>query len=382
MICKRFINGVDGSFFLFGPRGTGKTTWLKAAYPDALNISLLVGDVRRELRAYPERLENYLVGLPHGGTVIIDEIQRAPMLLDSVHRLMDERRGYRFILTGSSARKLKRNANIDLLGGRAVKRMCHPFLASEMGKDFDLESALKYGMIPLVRYPEVGSSEDVLRTYLDLYLEEEVTAEGVIRNLDSFARFLRTATFSHASVLSVSEIAREAGVKRTTIDAYFDILEEMLVTARLPVFAKRAKRQLIGHDKFYFFDTGVFRALRPKGSLDNPHEIDGACLEGLVFQQLRAWNDYLGAPNELYFWRTKNGVEVDFVIYGSNCFKAIEVKNSVRVDRSDATSLEAFHKDYPESEPMLLYRGARPVKVTENVTAVPVSDFLKALEPS
>lgn len=292
---------------------------------------------------------------------------------------MDEHRGLRFIMTGSSARKLKRNANADLLGGRAAKRMCHPFLASEMGEDFRLEDALRYGMIPLVRYPESGTPEEILRTYLELYLEEEISTEGVIRNLDSFSRFLQVVSFSHASVLSISAIAREAGVKRSTIDAYFAILDEMLVSARLPVFAKRAKRQLVGHDKFYFFDTGVFRTLRPKGPLDNPNEIDGACLEGLVFQHLRAWNDYQDTPNSLYFWRTKSGVEVDFVVYGENAFQAYEVKNSARADRSDASGLEAFLTDYPEAEATLLYRGPRRMKLTDRVTAVPVEDFLMGL---
>ena len=140
------------------------------------------------------------------------------------------------------------------------------------------------------------------KSYLELYLEEEIATEGVIRNLDSFARFLQIASFSHGSVLSLSGIAREAGIKRSTLDAYFDIIEEMMIATRLPVFTRRAKRQLIGHDKFYFFDTGVFLTLRPKGPLDNPNEIDGVCLEGLVFQHLRAWNDYLDEPNELFFW--------------------------------------------------------------------------------
>ncbi len=377
---KRAMKDRPGSYFLFGPRGTGKTTWLKEQFPDAVTITLLASDIRRELRTYPERLENYLSGVNEGSTVVIDEIQRAPGLLDIVHNLMDARRKIRFVMTGSSARKLRRNAGTDLLGGRAARRMCHPFIASEMGGDFKLDEALKYGMIPLVRYPESGTPDEILKTYLSLYLEEEIAAEGIVRNLDSFARFLQVASFSHASVLSASTIARESGVKRSTIDAYFDILEDMLVTARLPVFTRRAKRQLVGHDKFYFFDCGVFRSLRPRGPLDNPNEIDGACLEGLVFQHLRAWNDYKDNPSQLYYWRTKNGVEVDFVIYGESTFKAIEVKNSSYAEKKDASGLEAFHTDYPEAQTMLLYRGSRRVKLTENVDAIPVEEFLLSLE--
>lgn len=377
---QRCLRDVPGSYFLFGPRGTGKTTWLKQQIPNAQMISLLDADIRRDLRGFPERLRNYLKPPSVSDVVIIDEVQRAPELLDSVHQLMDEDRGYRFVLTGSSARKFKRNVSADLLGGRALKRMCHPFIASEMGPDFVLEDALQLGMIPLVRYPKSGTPQSVLKTYLSLYLEEEVSTEGLIRNLGTFSRFLQTASFSHASLLSLSAIAREAGVKRSTLDSYFQILEDMLITSRLPVFAKRAKRQLVGHDKFYFFDTGVFRALRPKGPLDNPQEIDGACLEGLVYQHLRAWNDYLDNPNELFFWRTKAGLEVDFVVYGENVFSAYEVKNSSRVDRSDARSLEAFHEDYPQAELQILYRGERHVQVTEHVKAVPVQEFLLGLE--
>lgn len=379
MSIKRLLKDVDSSYFLFGPRGTGKSTWLAEQFPHATTISLLDPAMRRELRAYPERLRNYVgIGKPNQ-TVVIDEIQRAPELLDVVHDLMESALDCRFILTGSSARKLKRNANADLLGGRALKRMCHPFIAREMGSDFNLEDALRFGMLPLVRYPKRGSPGSILRTYLSLYIEEELVTEGVIRKVDSFLRFLEIASFSHASILSASAIAREAEVKRSTVDTYFDILEEMLIISRLPVFSKRAKRQLVGHDKIYFFDAGVYRELRPKGPLDRPSEIDGAGLEGLVYQHLRAWNDYLDEPNRLYFWRTRSGVEVDFVIYGAATFMAVEVKNAARVDRGDASGLEAFHADYPEAELVLLYRGEHRQRVTENVTAIPVSEFLLSL---
>ncbi len=379
MNIKRLLKDTEGSYFLFGPRGTGKSTWLEEIFPKAQTISLLDPSIRRELRAFPERLRNYVhAGLPEQ-TIVIDEIQRAPALLDVVHQLLESNLDCRFILTGSSARKLKRNVDADLLGGRAAKRMCHPFLAREMGRDFNLDDALRLGMIPLVRYPKRGSPETVLRTYLDLYIEEELITEGVIRKVEPFLRFLEVASFSHASVLSASAVAREAEVKRSTVDTYFDMLEEMLIISRLPVFTKRAKRQLVGHDKIYFFDAGVFRTLRPKGPLDCASEIEGACLEGLVYQQLRAWNDYLDEPNRLYFWRTRSGSEVDFVVYGQNTFKAIEVKNAAKVYRADASGLEAFHADYPEAELVLLYRGERRMRVTDNVVAVPVQDFLCAL---
>jgi len=379
---KRMIAAAKGSFFLFGARGTGKSVWLKERFPNALTVSLLNVAKRREMRANPQLLRALVEGAGRTKDIVIDEIQRAPELLDVVHALMDEKRGYRFILTGSSARKLKRNASADLLGGRAVLRYCHPFMASELGKAFSLERALQVGMIPLVLNSPPETPEDILSTYLDLYLQEEVTSEGVIRNLDAFARFLEAASFSHGQLLSASAVARDAGVKRSTVDGYFKILEDMLITRSLPVFTKRAKRNLVGHDKYYFFDTGVFRALRPKGPLDRPSEIDGACLEGLVFQHLTAWNDYSGNENALHFWRTKAGVEVDFVVYGPHAFHALEVKNADKVTRHDAAGLEAFHADYPEATCTLLYRGADALKLTEHCLALPVERFFGNLVPN
>ena len=250
-----------------------------------------------------------------------------------------------------------------------------------MGCDFNLTDALQLGMIPLVRYPIAQEPQAVLRTYLDLYLQEEVINEGVVRYLDVFSRFLETASFSHGSVLSASAIARDAGVKRSTVDSYFAILEEMLVTTRLPVFTKRAKRETIAHGKFYFFDAGVYRALRPKGPLDRPEEIDGVALEGLVHQHLRAWLDYSGERNALYFWRTRSGVEVDFIVYTPAEFVAIEVKNAAKIRTEDLAGLKAFKHDYPESRTLLLYRG-RQQTIVDGILIVPVERFLKGIVPN
>lgn len=371
----------DGSFFLLGPRGTGKTMWLGHQFPNAVTINLLEADVRRSLTARPESLVDIVAANADKSTFIIDEIQRVPVLLDTVHDLIEKNRDKRFILTGSSARKFKRAQGIDLLGGRAIKCLCHPFLAAEMGSDFNLIDALQLGMIPLVRYPIGQEPQTVLRTYLDLYLQEEVINEGVIRNLDVFSRFLETASFSHGALLSASAIAREAGVKRSTVDSYFEILEEMLVTTRLPVFTKRAKRETIAHSKFYFFDAGVYRALRPKGPLDMPDEIDGMALEGLVQQHLRAWLDYSGERNALYFWRTRAGLEVDFIVYTPREFVAIEVKNSTRTRTEDLSGLKAFNRDYPECRTILLNRGRQQTMI-DGILVAPVERFLKEIAPN
>ncbi len=377
---QRFIGTPKGSFFLFGPRGTGKTVWLSSRFPDAFTVNLLDAPTRRSLTARPERLVDIVDANADRSVFVIDEIQRVPDLLDIVHDLIEKRRTLRFVMTGSSARKIKRAKDADLLGGRAVKCICHPFLATEMGADFRLDEALRLGMLPLVRYPIAQEPEAVLATYLDLYLQEEILNEGIVRNLDVFSRFLETASFSHGSVLSASAVAREAGVRRSTVDGYFDILDELLVTSRIPVFAKRAKREVIAHRKLYFFDAGVYRALRPKGPLDRPDEIDGMALEGLVFQQLQTWLDYSGERNALFFWRTRGGREVDFIVYTPAEFVAIEVKNAAKVQPSDLSGLRAFQEEYPECRTILLNRG-REQYLCNGILVAPVERFLKGLVP-
>lgn len=364
-----------GSFFLFGPRGTGKTLWLQQQYPDALYINLLLPQTRRRLEAVPGRLKELVDGSPGATTVVIDEIQRVPALLDLVHHLIEKEKNKRFILTGSSTRKLK-HSGVNLLAGRASLRKCHPFIFSELGEVLNADLALTNGMIPLV----LGSPnpEESLAAYIDLYLKEEIQQEGFVRNLGDFARFLETVSFSHGSVLNQSEVARECEVERKTVAGYMGILEDMMLSHRLPVFAKRAKRQLIRHEKFYLFDTGVFRQLRPKGPLDRPSEIDGTALEGLVMQNLRAWADYSSEEIKLYYWRTKSGTEVDFVVYSENSFVAIEVKNSDQVRKKQLRGLKSFLEDYPEAKGYLLYRGNDLLRI-DGIYCVPWERFLMGL---
>jgi len=374
---KRLLRCPDRSFFLLGPRGTGKSTWLRMRMPEACFVDLLSPEICQRFTANPDRLREVVGGNADRQTFVLDEIQRVPALLSVVHQLIEARPELRFILTGSSSRKLKR-AGVDLLAGRALLTTCHPFMAAELGDAFSLEDALKVGLVPLVLADK--DRESVLKAYLALYVREEVQMEGLVRNMESFARFLEAISFSHASLLSVAEVARECAVSRTTVEGYVSILEDLLIAVRLPAFAKRAKRKLIGHDKFFFFDAGVYRSIRPKGPLDRPAEIDGAALEGLVFQHLRAWNDYSGQPNTLYFWRTQAGLEVDFVVYGETELVAIEVKNAVKVSSQDLRSLKTFIQDYPEARAVLLYRGQEQF-LQDGVLCIPCERFLKALHP-
>ncbi len=323
------------------------------------------------------RLRDLVHAAPPAGTVVLDEVQRVPELLNVVHALLESRERRRFVLTGSSARKLRRGG-VDLLAGRAVLRTLHPFMASELDR-FDFPAALTRGLVPLV--VAADRPEDVLRAYASLYIDEEVRLEGWARNVGAFARFLEAISFSHGTVLNVANVAREAEVERKTVAGYIEVLEDLLLSFRVPVFTRRAKREVIAHTKLFLFDAGVFRALRPKGPLDRPEEIDGAALEGLVAQHLRAWIAYRGNDAELFFWRTRSGVEVDFIVYGKAGFWAIEVKNTARVHAADLRGLEAFVSDYPQAEALLLYRGTRRER-RGGIWILPVEEFLRDLRPA
>jgi len=374
----RFFQDLNQNYFLFGPRGTGKSTWILEMLGNAVRIDLLDPEVFRAYSARPERLRQVAEAQETGATIIVDEIQKVPQLLDVVHQLIERHAGWRFVLTGSSARKLKRSG-VDLLAGRAVVKTMHPFMAAELGKGFSLEDALATGTIPLVA--SSPSPEQAIKAYASLYLKEEVQMEGLVRNIGAFSRFLESISFSHGTVLNVSDVARDCQVERKTVEGYISILEDLLLGFRIPVFSKRAKRHLSSHPKFYYFDAGVFRSLRPTGPLDAPQEIEGAALEGMVAQHLRAWNAYGANVCQLYFWRTKSGNEVDFIFYGQDTFYAIEVKNTARVYGKMLRGLIAFREDYPEARTCLLYRGKERLKV-KGILCLPVEEFLINLRPN
>jgi predicted AAA+ superfamily ATPase len=373
----RWMNPPEGSYFLFGPRGTGKSTWLLHHYPEAVRIDLLLGDEERRFSGHPERIREVVHAMQPGSTLIIDEIQRAPQLLPEVHALMEGKRHIQFIMTGSSARKLRRAVS-DLLGGRALLRHMGPFFASELGDRFVLEKALRIGLIPLIW--ESTNSQERLRNYLNLYLKEEVHAEGLVRQFGDFSRFLEVASFSYGSVWTSTEIGREAGVKRSTVDNYLQILEDLFLAFSIPVFTRRAKRRLIAHSKFYFFDAGIYRALRPQGILDNDQEIDGFALEGLVAQHLRAWVLAQEHPHTLSFWRTQTKLEVDFVVYGPRGFWAIEVKRSSNLGPADVRGLAAFKEEYPEAYALLVTPTQRR-EMYRGFPVVPIKEFLLNITP-
>ncbi len=365
------------SFFIFGPRGTGKTAWLKSKLDlnDCVYIDLLDNLTYRTLSGRPERLIEYIKP-GFKGRVIIDEVQKVPALLDEVHRLIESNH-YRFILTGSSARKLKQKG-VNLLAGRAIRYTMHPLVIQELGDAFQLEHALTFGMLPATY--TYSDPAGYLATYVDTYLREEVMQEGLTRNVSAFSRFLEIASFSQGSTINASAIAAEVGIDRQVIQNYFSILKDLLLAHYLPAFTKRAKRRLITSEKFYYFDAGVYYHLRPKGILDIPSEIAGASLETLFYQSALALIAYHELNSQLYYWRTTAGVEVDFVAYGEENISAFEIKHSRTIQNKMLTGLKHFKQDYPMAKCYILYLGSQTLHLSDNITAIPFVEGLKKLD--
>lgn len=365
------------SWFVFGPRGTGKTHWLKNQFAGATYLDLLESRTFNLLSADPQRLEG-LIPLQPETPIIIDEIQKIPELLNEVHRLIESRK-LSFIMTGSSARKLRREG-VNLLGGRANTLHFHPLTAVELGSSFQLEKALRFGLLPSLYDPDKTCDPgQYLQSYVQTYLKEEVLQEGLTRNLTAFSRFLEAASLSQAQPLNISEVARECQIKRKQAESYFGILEDLLVGIMVPPFTKRAHRRLMAHPKFFFFDAGVFRAMRPTGPLDTPAEMDGPALETLVLQHLRALISWKHANIKLHYWRTATGLEADFVLYGDGLFLAIEVKRKRSLSRSDLQGLKTFADEYPEAKRLMLYGGDHPQNL-QGIRILPLAHFFPQLQ--
>lgn len=364
----------DKSFFLFGPRATGKTSLIKSRYPDGLYIDLLDFQTYQSLLANPGRLQK-IIPPNFDKYIIIDEIQRVPELLNEVHRSIESPDHHRFILTGSSARKLRRQGT-NLLAGRALTYHLHPLSAIEMKDDFNLSDALRYGSLPAIF--SSSDRDKYLSSYVGTYLQEEIMQEGLTRNLSDFARFLEIASFSVGSPVNTSSIAREVMIGRKVVENYFSILHDLMLGYFLPVFTRRAKRKLVAHPKFYFFDTGVYRALRPKGLIDSASEIGGHALENLFFQNLLAINDSLALKYNFFYHQTVGGSEVDFVVYGPKGFFAFEIKSSFSPSPSFLRGLKAFGEEYPEAKLYLIYTGERKLYFG-NITVLPLTYALHHL---
>ncbi len=375
MYTRKFKYPKSQSFFLLGPRGTGKSTWVKNEFPQALYIDLLDEATFQDYLRNPELFSLKLNLAMPDQWVIVDEVQRIPGLLNYVHQHIENKKT-KFILTGSSARKLKKET-ANLLAGRALLRNFNTLTTEELGSDFDLKKSLLYGHLPMAYQTE--SPKAFLKSYVGMYLREEIQQESLVRNLSLFSKFLETAAFSQGQILSLQTIGTELGIDRKTVDQYFQILEDLLIGFRIPVFQKRAKRKMTVRPKFFFFDTGVYRTLRQQGPLDPIEEIDGVSVETLVFQNIKSHIENLGLHLQIYFYRTQNKHEVDFIIYGDDGFFAFEVKRTSKIRAADLQHIEEFKKDYPNSQSYFIYLGNEKLKTNSGVEIIPVQDFLTNL---
>jgi predicted AAA+ superfamily ATPase len=340
MYYERALVCPEESFFLLGPRGTGKSTWLRHQLPDAKFIDLLDERQRYRLMSQPGAFALELQAVASGSWVIVDEIQKMPDLLNEVHRFI-ETRGLRFALCGSSARKL-RKAGVNLLAGRALSRTLYPFQPDELPGTFDIEDALRYGTLPVAWGSRVR--EEKLEAYIMTYLKEEVQAEALVRNLPGFARFIAVAAILHGQAINATNIARDCGVSRPTVEAYLDILEQTLLCVRLPAYEGKLRVKERKHPKLFWVDPGLVRAAKQQLQPTLAAEERGHLFEGLVCTTLLAYRDYRRAFTDLRYWapNSSTAAEVDFLVIRNDRMVAIEVKSGAVFNETWCRGLRAF----------------------------------------
>lgn len=359
------------SVFLFGPRQTGKSTLLKTLFPSARSFNLLEANVFRELSTRPESLRESLT--PKDRIVVVDEVQRIPELLDEIHLLIEERKDLRFVLTGSSARTLKRKG-VNLLGGRARTLHLHPLVSAEL-LNIGIERRINFGSLPSV-YDSSDPRGD-LKDYVGTYLQEEIRAESMIRNLPSFSRFLEVAGLSNGQLINYASVGSDAQVPARTVKDYFQILEETWIGSFLNPFRKTKSRKAIATPKFYFFDVGVANILSRRGDVKSGSTEFGICLEHLIHQELRAYLSYKNIDDELSFWRPeRQESEVDFLI-GDHT--AIEVKASGRIDARDLKGLRLLMEEKKLKRKIIVCSERIERKVDGGIEIIPYQVFFKAL---
>jgi len=371
---QRMMELPERSFFLWGPRQSGKTTMLRKRFGDAHWIDLLRTDERIRYEREPFRLREETRALSPEQWVVIDEVQKVPALLDEVHGLMETERR-RFALCGSSARKIRRS-HANLLGGRAVRRELLGLSAHEIGKEFDLERMLNQG--PLPPHYLAADAEEALAGYVDLYLKEEILDEGLTRNLPVFADFLRAAATADTEIINFSNIARECCVATTTVRGYYKILVDTLLGAFVPAFTKRAKRRTQHAPKFYFRDVGMVNHLVKRGRVVAGGEAFGKAFENYVFHELSVFERVAGREFPVSYWRLSSGIEVDFVLGDAEI--AIEVKGKTRLQSRDTRNLRHFRDEHPEVRKLLLVCLEERSRVTdEGVNILPLQEFMDRL---
>lgn len=375
----------NANFFLFGPRQTGKSTLIKETFLEKNTVfyDLLLSKEYTRLLANPSLFKEEIEAMDKKIThVVIDEIQRVPELLDEVHHLIENSKIKRyFCLSGSSARKLKRT-NANLLGGRARIRYLFPLTHIELGEDFNLNHALRFGTLPPVYLSDDKNAKELLESYVEVYLEEEIKAEAIVRNVGAFVRFLKFASYENGNILNFSNIARETATSHKTIKEYFQILEDTLIGFFLLPYSKSIRKRLVKHPKFYLFDTGVKNALSRQLSLElEPGNKDfGDAFEHFVITEMVRLNRYRKTNYEFSFYRTSANAEVDLIIESPDrTIYAIEIKSSENPASSDFEGLKSFLEIQPKAIPICLCRAPRKRKV-KDILIYPWQEALRFLK--
>lgn len=364
-------NRLDEAMFLFGGRQTGKSTLLKERFPKAVYIDLLKSDVRNRFKQHPEEFRESLLRYPPETLVIVDEIQKVPDLLDEVHWLMVEK-GLWFILSGSSARKIKKSG-ANNLGGRAIPETLFPLVSAEI-PDFDLERAVQNGMIP--RHYAVANAQNRMRAYIDLYLKEEIIEEALVQNADEFVRFMEVAAIMDGEILNYENVASDCEVSANTVKAYYKILVDTLLGFEVPAYRKVIKRKLYKAPRFYYFDVGIANHLTKRYHLAPRTPEYGHAFEHLIMQEIAAYLGYTNSDEELTYWHTYENLEVDAVIGDARV--AIEIKSKEHIDHDDKKGVTEFAKEHPDTRQIIVSRD-RISRRSGDVDLYYVTDFFKAL---
>ena len=364
-------NRLDEAMFLFGARQTGKSTLLKERFPKAIYIDLLKSDVRNRFKQHPEEFRESLLRYPPETLVIVDEIQKVPDLLDEVHWLMVEK-GLWFVLSGSSARKIKKSG-ANNLGGRAIPETLFPLVSAEI-PDFDIERAVQNGMIP--RHYMVANARNRMRAYIDLYVKEEIIEEALVQNVDEFIRFMEVAAIMDGEILNYENVASDCGVSANTVKAYYKILVDTLLGFEVPAYRKVIKRKLYKSPRFYYYDIGIANHLTKRYQLAPKTPEYGHAFEHLIIQEIVAYLAYTNSDEELTYWHTYENIEVDAIIGDARV--AIEIKSTDHVDHGDKKGIMEFAKEHPNAKQILVSRD-RISRRSGNVDLYYVTDFFKAL---
>ena len=373
----RILQPSATSFFLFGPRGTGKSTWVDAHYSQAQRFDFLKNDVLLRYLGEPHRLRREVEGNVDGSWVVLDEVQKVPSLLDEVQSVMHDRHdNIKFCLTGSSARKLK-SSQANLLAGRAIQKSLFPLVSKELGADFDLERCLRFGTLPLV-YTRPDLAVQTLEAYVGTYLKEEIQQEALSRNLESFSRFLKVAALMNGQVVNVAGLSRDAGVSRPSVERYFSVLIDTLIGSWVPGWQPRIKVREKQNPKFYFFDGGVVRTIL--GTVRDPLDSfeRGILFENFVYNELRAAAHYLDVGGEIFYYRTPAGIEVDLIWSRGTKAMGIEIKSATEWRSEYGKGLHGLLEQGKIQAAYGVYRGTRAFS-DSRINILPFEGFSRRL---